>query len=455
MSPVRAVSAGAGHNADAVLGERSRYEFERAKRITPGGSMRAAPFFSPHPPYAASGVGPWVTDADGRHVFDCANNFFSLIHGHSFPPILAELQRALADGTAFGLPTISETALAEEIRSRSPRLEQIRFTGSGTEAVMFAVKAARAITGRSAIAKFEGAYHGGYDYVEVSLDPGPDTWGERIPNSVTYARGAPASVADEVVVLPYDDAELCKEILSTHGHRLAAVLVDPLASRVGMVAMSDAVRDAVTTCCRKHGILLVLDEVVSYRMAFGGAHEALGYEPDLVALAKIIGGGLPVGAVAGPARHMSVFDHTGGKAAVSHGGTFSANPLSMRAGLVALQAYDAGAVERLNGLGAALRDNLDRNIRSMGLPAQVTGASSFMRLHLKTGPITGYRSCYPSASARVALKAVHLAVLERGFLLTPTCSAALSTPMTAGDLEDLTKAITEALQDVWQTTRWE
>lgn len=455
MSTAGAASPGTGHNVDAVLGVRSRAEFERAKGITPGGSMRAAPFFPPHPPYAASGAGPWVTDADGRRLYDCANNFFSLIHGHSFPPVVTELQRALADGTAFGLPTTSETALAEEIKSRSPRLEQIRFAGSGTEAVMFAVKAARAITGRSAIAKFEGAYHGAYDYVEVSLDPRPDTWGERVPNSLTYARGAPKSVADDVVVLPYDDPKLCEEILTAHGHRLAAMLLDPLSSRVGMVTMSAAVRDAVTKCCRKHGILLVLDEVVSYRMAHGGAHEALGYEPDLVVLAKIIGGGLPIGAVAGPARHMAVFDHTGGSPAVSHGGTFSANPLSMRAGLVGLKAYDAAAVDRLNGFGAALRDNLSGRIRANGLPAQVTGASSFMRLHLKTDPITGYRSSYPSTADRAALKAIHLAVLERGFLLTPNCSAALSTPMTSGDLDDLAKAIAEALQDVWNSSRWQ
>ncbi len=447
--------SGAGHNFGAVLGKRSRAEFDRAKRITPGGSMRSAPFFAPHPPYAASGAGCWVTDADGRRVFDCANNFFSLIHGHAFPPVMDALRRALEDGTAFGLPTVSENALAEEISSRSPRLEQIRFTGSGTEAVMFAIKAARAITGRSAIAKFEGAYHGAYDFAEVSLDSGPDTWGALLPNSFTYARGTPASVAEEVVVLPYDNPELCEEILTAQGPRLAAVLLDPMSSRIAMVAMSEAMREAVARCCRKHGTLLVLDEVVSYRMGYGGAHETLGYEPDLVALAKIIGGGMPIGAVAGPAHHMAVFDHTGGKAAVSHGGTFSANPLSMRAGLVALQAYDAAAVTRLNDNGAALRDDLSERIRACGLPAQITGASSFFRLHLKTGPITGYRSSYPSAAARTALKAVHFAVLERGFLLTPNCSGALSTPMTNSDLGDLARVIGEALQEVWSQARWQ
>jgi glutamate-1-semialdehyde 2,1-aminomutase len=444
-----------GHNIESVLGRRSRAEFERAKKITPGGSMRAAPFFAPHPPYAASGAGCRITDADGRTVLDCANNFFSLIHGHAFAPVVSALQRVLRDGTAFGLPTVAETELAEEIISRSPELEQVRFTGSGTEAVMFAVKAARAVTGRPAIAKFEGAYHGAYDYVEVSLDPTPQNWGDRDPASLTYARGTPASVAAEVVVLPYDDPERCREILRANRERLAAVLLDPLSSRIAMVPMSAAMRETVQDCCRRYGILLVLDEVVSYRMGFGGAYRQLGFEPDLVALAKIIGGGLPIGAVAGPARHMAVFDHTGGHAAVSHGGTFSANPLSMRAGLVSLQAYDGAAIDRLNAMGGSVRDALRARIPARGIPAQVTGASSFFRLHLKTQPITDYRSALPTARQKAALKSIHLAMLERGILLTPSCSGALSTPMTDGDLADVVTAMVEAMQDVWRQSPWD
>ncbi|PBB98912.1 aminotransferase class III-fold pyridoxal phosphate-dependent enzyme [Mesorhizobium sp. WSM3862] len=165
---------GLGHNRGEVVGPKSREEFERALKITPGGSMRAAQFFAPHPPYAVSGAGCWITDADGSKVFDCANNSFSLVHGHAFPPVIEALRKVLDDGTAYGLPTTSETRLAEAITTRSPQLEQVRFTNSGTEAVMFAIKAARAITGRPMIAKFEGAYHGAYDYVEVSLDSAPN-----------------------------------------------------------------------------------------------------------------------------------------------------------------------------------------------------------------------------------------------------------------------------------------
>jgi glutamate-1-semialdehyde 2,1-aminomutase len=455
MTTDKPFEARMGHNRASVLGERSRAEFKRARRITPGGSMRSAPFFAPHPPYAMSGQGAWITDADGRQIFDCANNFFSLIHGHAFPAVIGALQQVLQEGTAFGLPTVAETELAEEIRSRSPALEHVRFTGSGTEAVMFAVKAARALTGRPAIAKFEGAYHGAYDYVEVSLDPTPETWGASVPTSLPYALGTPASVAEEVVVLPYDKPDQCREIIAANRGRLAAVVLDPMSSRIAMVPLSTAVRDTIQECCRRFGILLLLDEVVSYRMGHGGAHRLLGYEPDLVALAKIIGGGLPIGAVAGPAHNMAAFDHTMGKAAVSHGGTFSANPLSMTAGLVSLKSYDPAAVARLNGMGEALRADLSERIRVRGIPAQVTGASSFFRLHLKAQLVTDYRNSFPTAAQRVALKATHISVLERGVLLTPNCSGALSTPMTNSDMRDAATAIVEGLQDVWRQSPWD
>jgi glutamate-1-semialdehyde 2,1-aminomutase len=417
--------------------------------------MRAAPFFPPHPPYAASGSGASVVDVDGRRIFDCANNFFSLVHGHAFPPVVEALHRALDAGTAFGLPTPSETLLAEMITARSPRLQQVRFANSGTEAVMFAVKAARAITGRPMIAKFEGAYHGAYDFVEVSLDSSPQNWGETVPNSVLYAKGTPASVAAEVLVLPFDSPGKCAELIAAHRDRLAAVVVDPLASRVAMVPMRTDVRDAVQEACRKHGILLVLDEVVSYRLGPRGAHELFGFEPDLVALGKIIGGGLPVGAIAGPASRMAIFDHTKGKPAVSHGGTFSANPLTMAAGLAALHHYDESAVARLNAMGELLRGLVADSLSTAGISAQVTGTGSFFRLHLKTGAISDFRTALPSPAQKAALTKIHLVLLEQGFLIAPNCSGALSTPMSDTDIRDLASALAQAIRHIWEHSPWQ
>ncbi|MER8467808.1 aminotransferase class III-fold pyridoxal phosphate-dependent enzyme, partial [Mesorhizobium sp. M1396] len=340
------------------------------------------------------------------------------------------------------------------MRARSPRLEQVRFTSSGTEAVMFAVKAARAITGRPMIAKFEGAYHGAYDYVEVSLDSTPMNWGDLSPKSVLYAKGTHVSTATDVLVLPYSEPETCRELIRGNHERLAAILLDPVASRVGMVPMEAGVREVIQDCCNRYGILLVVDEVVSYRVDYHGAHAMFGLEPDLVALGKIIGGGLPVGAVAGPASHMAVFDHTRGKPAVSHGGTFSANPLSMTAGLAALQSYTKEAVVRLNRMGNTLRTEINEQLRRHEVPAQVTGMSSLFRLHLKPEVIRNYRTSFPNALRKTALAKVHLAMLERGFLMTPNCSGALSTPMSNTDVEDLAAALVDAIHETWKQSPW-
>jgi glutamate-1-semialdehyde 2,1-aminomutase len=320
---------------------------------------------------------------------------------------------------------------------------------------MFAVKAARAITGRPAIAKFEGAYHGAYDWVEVSLDSSPQSWGADEPRSIRYAGGTPDSVLSDTVVLPFNHPVECAQILQRNASRLAAVIVDPLAARVGMVPAVPALREVLQECRERFGILLVLDEVISFRLSHGGAHAEFGLVPDLVALGKIIGGGLPVGAVAGPAGQMAVFDHTRGKPRVSHGGTFSANPLTMAAGLAALTAYDEPAVARLNSLGGQVRAEIAERLAERGLAAQVTGWGSLFRLHLTGAPIIDYRSCHPTSRQKQAIAAIHFGLLERGFLLTPNCSGALSTPMSAGDLHDLADAIAETAAQVRAISPWE
>ncbi|MCK1520258.1 aspartate aminotransferase family protein [Bradyrhizobium sp. 17] len=445
---------GHGHNRVSPIGPQSKMAFEKSKVITPGGSMRGATFFAPQAPYALRGEGAWVTDADGRRLFDCNNNMFSLIHGHAFQPVVDALHKVIDAGTAFGLPTTAEIDLAEELCRRAPRLEQVRFVNSGTEAVMFAIKAARAITGRPAIAKFEGAYHGAYDCVEVSLDPTPANWGDTEPLGVAHDAGTPAGVVNDTVVLRLNDVDGSRRLLEANGARLACVVFDPVTSRAGMVPPTETFRDMLQNTCRQLGILLVLDEVISFRFGYGGSHSVFGLEPDLVALGKMIGGGLPVGAIAGPAHHMAVFDHTKAKPLVSLGGTFSANPLTMVAGTAALRAFDAQAVERLNALGSTLRQNLNEAFKKDRIPAQVTGFGSLFRLHPFTSPITDYRSCYPSAIQKAALSKIQFKLLGEGLLLTQYCAGALSTAMSRSDINDLAEAIVLATKSVFIESPW-
>jgi glutamate-1-semialdehyde aminotransferase len=214
--------------------------YERARAVMPGGNTRSTAYESPHPVYLAAGSGPFVRDLDGRRYLDLQNNFTTLIHGHCHPATVAALQRQLAFGTCFSNPTLAEIELAEVICARVPHFEHLRFANTGTEAVMLAVKAARAVTGRSKIAKCEGAYHGGYDLVEVSLDPTPETWGEPLPRPVALNGGTPPSVLKEAVVLPFNDVAASEALLSRALPDLAAVLIDPMPSRMGLIPATAA-----------------------------------------------------------------------------------------------------------------------------------------------------------------------------------------------------------------------
>jgi glutamate-1-semialdehyde 2,1-aminomutase len=311
--------------------------YEAALEALPGGSSRATIFTPPVPPYAVRGSGFTLVDADGREVIDLQGNQTTLVHGNAHPAIVAAVAEAAADGTSFGLPTAAEVELASLLVDRIACVERVRFANSGTEAVMLALRVARAYTGRSKILRFTGAYHGTYDDV---LDVG--------------ARGVPPEVWDAVVTVPFGDESAFRAAISEYADELACVLVDLMPNRIGLVPASDAFARAVRAETAARGILLVVDEVITFRLATGGLHSLYGLSPDLVTLGKTIGGGLPVGAYGGRADVMAVTDPRE-NGAVELGGTFNANPLTMCAGLTALRLLDADAIARINRLGDMLR----------------------------------------------------------------------------------------------------
>src|SRR5215468_3513188 len=217
-------------------GSRSAALWARAQHVMPGGNTRTTVYMAPYPPYAASGDGCWVTDVEGDRRLDCLNNYTALIHGHAHPEIVEATTRRLALGSSFPLPTPEEIELAALLCERLPSAERVRFTNSGSEAVMIAIKGARAFTGRPKIAKFEGAYHGSYDYAEVSLGSTPENWGSlAAPASTAYSKGTPPAVLEDVVVLPFNHLEQAVARIEREARHLAAVLVDPVPNRVGLV----------------------------------------------------------------------------------------------------------------------------------------------------------------------------------------------------------------------------
>ncbi|WP_439572031.1 aspartate aminotransferase family protein [Phreatobacter sp.] len=424
---------------------RSHALHQRAKRSLPGGNTRTTVYSKPWPIYAARGEGCRVIDADGVARIDCINNFTALIHGHAHPVVTEAACRQAALGTAFGLPTESEIDLAELIVDRLPAADQVRFTNSGTEAVMMALKAARAFTGRPKIAKCEGAYHGSYDYAEVSLDPGPRDWGGNAPVSVAYAKGTPQAVLSDVLAIPFNDIDAAVSLIREHGADLACVIVDPMPNRAGLAPADRAYLLALREVTREVGALLIFDEVITFRLGYNGAQGLWDIAPDLTTLGKIIGGGFPVGAVAGRAEIMAVFDPTAGKPALPHGGTFSANPVTMRAGHVAMDLLDAQAFARLDAIGERVRDGIAASFARHGLAGGPVGLGSLLKVHFADRPVRDYRSAYQTPEETARLAAFHLGLINRGVLTAGYGLMALSTPMTDDDVATIIAACDGAL----------
>jgi glutamate-1-semialdehyde 2,1-aminomutase len=435
-------------SAKAPTTTRSAELFRQAQDVLPGGVSRNAVLRVPHPIYAERAQGCRIVDVDGVERVDFANNMTSLIHGHAHPAIVAAVTGQLERGTAYAMATRVEIDFARQLRARAPGFEKMRFMNSGTEAVMAALKAARAYTGRPKIAKIEGTYHGAYDVVEVSQAPTPSNWGPADhPASVALAHGTPESVLREVVVLPFNDPEAAVAVLDEHRGEIACVLVDLMPHRAGLIPAHDAYVAALRDWTRADGALLVFDEVITFRTEVGGMQARYAARPDLTALGKIIGGGLPVGALAGRAEVMDVFSPASGPR-VPQSGTFSANPLTLAAGAAAMELYDADAVARLGALGALARGRVEQAIAFTGVPASVTGTGSLFRLHIKPRAPTDYRSSYPTPAESAALKLFVDGLYDAGIVAMHTGSFALSTAIGEAEIDLLAEAVASSLRRV-------
>jgi glutamate-1-semialdehyde 2,1-aminomutase len=423
---------------------RSRALYEAALAVMPGGNSRTTTFFDPYPFYIQRGQGAHVEDADGNLRLDLNGNYTSLILGHAPPEVVKAAQEAAAQGLSFPGPTEHEIRLAELLTERIPSVERVRFTNSGTEATMNAVRLARAFTGRPKIAKFEGAFHGTHDWVMVSVTPDPKTAGGRKrPKPIPWSAGLPPAVAKHVVVLPWNDAEACEAIIEQEAPNLAALLVDPLLGIGGIIPPAEGFLERLRAVTERHGVLLIFDEVISFRVAAGGAQERFGVRPDLTTLGKIIGGGLAVGAFGGRRDIMDFYDPRRGGARISQGGTFNANPVTMAAGLATMNALTPDAYARLDALGERLRGGVTRLLEATRRKGQVTGVGSLFCLHWTIAPITDYRSTRPKEPD--APMRVFLGLLNEGILLTQRGMGAISLAMTEEDVDRFVNALARVL----------
>lgn len=415
--------------------------FRRAREVMPGGCSRATIYFPPFPIYAKSAFGCYVRDVDGVDRIDFVNNMSSLIHGHNHPVVNAAVKEQLDRLTAAAMPTEQEVLLAAELCNRVPSAERVIFTNSGTEAVMMAIRAARAYTGRTAIAKAEGAYHGAYDAVEVSVAPDEGAWGEpSAPAALADTDGIPRYVQDDVVVFPFNDIEATERLIVRNKDRLACVLIDPVVTRAGLIRGRSNYLSRVRELTAAYGIVLIFDEVLSFRLGYHGAQGQSGVTPDLSALGKIIGGGFPVGAVAGAVDIMSVFDVSAERVKIHHGGTYNANPISMAAGLATLQMLAPPDFDRLGYLGLRANKVLSDAVEEEGIDGFVRSDGSLLSLFFGGQDSDRFRDLPRSERQTAMRRFVHRQLLDEGVVCTPFAAFILSTAMSEHEIDALGQA---------------
>ena len=388
--------------------------YEEAKRWMPGGvnsPVRAFGGVGGTPVFMASGHGATVVDADGRSYVDYLGSWGPLIVGHAHPRVVAALRDQAGKGTTFGAPTELETELARRVVSRVPSCEKVRFVSSGTEATMSAIRLARAATGRPGVVKVEGCYHGHVDSLLVKAGSGVLTLG--LPGSP----GVPAELAALTFTVPFNDAAALERLLDAHGAGIACLILEPVAGNMGVIAPAAGWLQAARALTRRHGVVLIFDEVMTgFRVARGGAQELYGIAPDLSCFGKVIGGGLPVGAYGGSAAFM---DRIAPAGPVYQAGTLSGNPLAMRAGIETLDLLDEpGTYERLEAISARLQTGLEGAARAAGVPSVVNRVGSMLTSFFAPGPVTDYSGATAADTARYA-RFFH-GMLARGVYLAPS-----------------------------------
>jgi len=422
------------------LTPRSQEAFARAARVFPGGYTRDAIIRGPHPTFVERASGATMYDLDGRALTDFWFNATSLALGHAHPAVIEAIAAQLPRGTAYFAPTQNEIELAETVLPRLPGAARIRFANSGSEAVMMAVRFARAYRATkqhaaSTIVKFEGSYHGSYDDVAWSVSPKvADAGANDAPRPVAETAGL-AGTEGRVAVLPFNDVAALRRYVEARHAEIAAILVEPMANRLGLVMPETKFLAEARALCDRFDVVLVFDEVISFRVGYSGVQGVVGLRPDLTTLGKIIGGGFAVGAVAGRADILDLSaPERGGR--VTHAGTFNANPITSIAGRVTMETLTPAAFAQMNALGDYARARLAEVTR--GLPLQVTGAGSLFKVTATDRAIRDYRDAATTDKAWEAT--CSLALLNEGFVLTPTMSGCISYITTREHVDALVSA---------------
>ena len=419
---------------------------DRASKYLPGGSTRDAQYFDPYPIFADYGKGHFLYDVDGNKYLDFVINATSLILGHSHNDIIDILQQQIEKGTVFSAPVENLIHYAELLCNRIPSVDTLRFTNSGTEATLLAIRAARAFTKKSKIAKFEGGYHGTHESVVISVAPQLENLSDNEYNPIPGYAGQPKNTLEDVILLPYNNLDICETKIREHKDSLSCVIMEPVISAFGYTPLNLEFLQGIRKITHDLNILLIFDEVQSLRISSGGAQDYFGVIPDLTAMGKIIGGGMPVGAFGGQKDIMSIFDQSEGKSFIPHSGTFNGNPMTLAAGLVTMNHLTPDVYSKLDSLGEMLRQKLRSVFDEFEIPAVVSGISSFFGIHFRDDEITDYRSTFNSN--KILRKLLFLGLVNDGVLLQSQTAGALNILSTETEINILVNTIRDVLQRI-------
>lgn len=400
--------------------------FEESKKIIPGGVSSPVRAFKPYPFFVAKGEGSHIYDVDGNSYVDHCLAYGPLILGHADKTVVSDLTNQLTMGTAYGAPTENEIKLSREVINRIPSAEMVRFTNSGTEATMSAIRVARGFTKRDKIVKFEGAYHGAHDYCLVKGGSGAAC----LPDSL----GIPVDTTKNTLTVPFNDEEALIELIEKEGENIACIIMEVVMGNIGCVEPKDGYLEFLRKITEENGIVLIFDEVITgFRLATGGAQEYYGVTPDMTTLGKIVGGGLPMGAFCGKKEIMELVAPNG---PVYQAGTFSGNPISVQAGLSTLKQLNKDFYTSLNKKGEFLRSNIRDIVDELSLEISPVGLGSMFQIYFNPNEVTNYAEAQESDSERFLVYFRQL--LKEGVFIPPSqfeCNFISS----AHEMEDLEK----------------
>ncbi|MCY1040453.1 glutamate-1-semialdehyde 2,1-aminomutase [Corallococcus sp. bb12-1] len=403
--------------------------FARAQARIPGGvnsPVRAFRGVGGDPVFFKEGAGAWLTDVDGNRYVDLVGSWGPLILGHAYPPIIEAILEAARRGTTFGAPVAAEVEFAELLCATVPSLEKVRLVSSGTEATVAAVRVARGFTGREHILKFEGCFHGAGDPFLVKAGSGVETLG--LPDSP----GVPAALAALTLTAPFNDLEAVERIFEEKGKDIACAIIEPVVGNMGVLVPRPGYLEGLQALCQKHGVLFVLDEVMTgFRLARGGAQELYKLKPDLTTMAKVVGGGMPLGAYGGRRDIMSKVAPEG---PVYQSGTLSGNPVAVAAGLACVKALAApGTYARLEQLGLLLEEGFRAEAKAAGVPVTVNRVGSMLTVFFTAEPVFDYASAKKADTAKFG-RFFH-AMLHEGVYLPPSQFEAAFVSLAIGEPE--------------------